>query len=180
MRAVSGERMSRRMPTPNRHQMVLAGMDTAKKTIPDQRQLGVVITANGRECRNCAQRDHPGFRVDPLKGRCLEESQRTCIRRCPIGTASLRDTPGKIEQIGGAQIFQDEVDLRIARKNFAKPEADRNDHQGKSDHDAGDVGRVRRKPKAEPDAVSMTLFGPGVAAATKPNRAMARIVSIIS
>jgi hypothetical protein len=77
--------------------------------------------------------------IKPLKGRGFKKRQRPRIRRASIGTPGLCNPPGKVEQIGGAEIFQDKVHLRITRENLAKAEPHRNDHQRKPDNDACDV-----------------------------------------
>jgi dienelactone hydrolase len=114
-----------------------------------------------------ARRGEPGFRVDPLKHRGADVAHRVLVRRC---VDAARVAIFQESTAGAAPPQWMPEHQRIASTRLPSPSGTRNIISPMPVDTPKRQGSPLRMPALAPAAVSMTLLGPGVTAATTAKR----------
>ena len=108
-------------------------VDRPKDDAHQQNGLDAAVGGIGRDG---GQSHGPGFWVDPLEGRGLEECERGSARLPGFGGRGMCDAPGKPQKISHTQRFEDGVADRIGVEDLDQARTDQKNHHNKADTDA--------------------------------------------
>ena len=105
----------------------------------DHRGLPHGIAADRGVSRDGADGEYPSLWVDALEQSGFDKADRLRARGAAARPARRRDPPGKIKQVGAAQILEREVQARLGLKQTCEAEAHRHHQQAEAERDAQHV-----------------------------------------